>query len=147
MKNGIADSTDSSISRATAMPPSQTLKSGAKRKFSIRDDDDQHAVVCEPGKQDFQFNRNIPALGMSDDGINKPILSRAIKAAGDKAPQVSIPSVSDKEGIDGKVAKDSKENAPGASAAVIGAGRKALGPSKCFMRSQIWEILTIIQRV
>ena len=114
------DPTKDTASMAPAMTTSQPLKSGAKRKLNVRDDDNQAAIVDEPGKQDLQFNRRSSDLRMNDNSDTKPILSRATKAAIDKAPQAAIPSIS---GINCK-------EASGASATVTATGRKALGPSK-----------------
>lgn len=121
VKNANVDSTKSTASMATAMPTSQPLKSGAKRKLNVREDDDQSAVVDESRKQDFQFNHRSSDLGMSDKSIAKPILSKAINAASDKVPPAVIPSINVKGG---------REKAPGTSATVTASGRKTLGPSK-----------------
>lgn len=121
VKNTNVNFTKSTASIGTAMPMSQPLKSGAKRKFSIRDDDGEPAVVDESGKQDFQFNRRGSEFRINDNDNTKPIISRATKAASDKASQAPIPSIT---------GKDCKDKASGASATVTATGRKALGPSK-----------------
>ncbi len=137
-KSANVDRTKDTASMAPAMTPSQPLKSGAKRKLNVRDDGNQAAIVDEPGKQDFQFNRGSSDLRMNDNSNTKPILSRATKVAIDKAPQAAIPSTS---GI------DCKEKVSGASAMVTATGRKALGPSKCCENPKWRKILTMMQRV
>ena len=131
------ESTKSATSTATAMPANQPLKTGAKRKLNVRDDDDQPAIADEPAKQDLYTNPRSSDLRMSDDGITKPTLSRSTEPVGEVAPQVAFPSI---PGKDGKV------KASGASATLTGTARKALGPSKCCRLSQIGDMLTMIQR-
>lgn len=123
---------------ATNVPTSQPLKSSAKRKLNVRDDDDQPAVVEKLGKQDFQFNRRSSDLRMSDNNVTKPTLSRATKAASDQVHQAAIPSI---------FGKERKEKAIGTSATVTATGRKALEPSKRCKKWQTGEILTMMQRV
>lgn len=117
--NDNVDSTKITASMATDVPTTQPLKSGAKRKLNVRDDDDQPAVVDKLGKQDFQFNRRSSDLRMSDNKDTKPTLSRATKAASDKVSHATIPI---------SIGKDGKERAFGASATVTATGRKALEP-------------------
>lgn len=121
VKNASTGATKDTASMATAMPTSQPLKSGAKRKLNIRDDD-QPAVVDEPENQGFHFNPRSSDLQLSDNGNTKPILGGAIKATSDEAPQGVTPSISGKYG---------KEKVSGVSEIVTATGRKPLGPSKC----------------
>ena len=137
----VKDAKVDSTNMATAMPTIQPLKSGAKRKLNFRDDDDQPAIVEEPGKQDFHFNRRSSDLRNNDKDVMKPVLSKAIKKAGDKVPQVVFPSMFGKDG------KEKVSGASGVSATVAGTGRKVLGPSKCYTYSKVGEILTTMQRV
>lgn len=123
VRDASVDSTKSTASMATAMSTIQPLKSGAKRKLNVRDDTDQPATIDEPGKEDSQFNRRTSDFRINDNDVTKPIHSRSIKTAGDKAPQAAVSSI---------FGKDGKEKASGASATVTGIGRKALGPSKCY---------------
>lgn len=138
MKNANVDLTKGTASTVTAITTSQPLKSGAKRKLNVSDDDDQPATLDEPGKQDSQYNGRSSDLRTNDNDNTKPILARANKAANDKAPQAAIPGISGNE---------CKEKASGASATVTVFGRKALGPSKCCEKSRIGETLTMMQRV
>ena len=119
--NANADSTKSTASIATNLPTSQPLKSGAKRKLNVRDDDEQSTVVEKLGKQDFHVNRRSSDLRISDNNNTKPTLSRATKAASDKVPQATILSISSNDG---------NEKAIGTFATVTATGRKALEPSK-----------------
>lgn len=120
VKNAKLDSTKSTASMTTAMSTIPPLKSGAKRKLNVRDDD-QAAVVDEQGKQNFQLNPRSSDLRMSDDGNTNTIPSAVIKAASDKIPQAAISSMS---------ATNGKVKASGASASITATGRKALGLSK-----------------
>ena len=137
VKTASVESTKSTTSTATAMPTHQSLKSGAKRKLNVRDDDNQGAIADELGKQEFQFKPRSSDLRMGDSGVTKPTVSKATKPVGDKAPQAAALSNSGKNG---------KEKVSGASATVTGGGRKALGPSKCCISSQIRDTLTMMQR-
>lgn len=121
LKYASIDSTKSTVSMAPAMSTSQPLKLGAKRKLNIRDDD-QAAVVDEPGKQNFQLNPQSSDLRKSDNGSTKTIPSAAIKTASDKLPQAAISVIA---------GTNEKEKPSGASATVTATGRKALGTSKC----------------
>lgn len=140
VKNASLESTKSTAAMATDVQMSQSLKSGAKRKLNVRDDNDQPGVVDEQSKQEFQFNRRSSDHRVSENGNTNPILNKVIKAACDEAPQAVISSISGREG------KDGKERASEASATVIGTRRKALGPSKWYKHSQIRKILTMVQR-
>ncbi|CAF9910231.1 MAG: hypothetical protein ALECFALPRED_006429 [Alectoria fallacina] len=122
VKNASLESTKSTAAMATDVQMSQSLKSGAKRKLNVRDDNDQPGVVDEQSKQEFQFNRRSSDHRVSENGNTNPILNKVIKAACDEAPQAVISSISGREG------KDGKERASEASATVIGTRRKALGP-------------------
>lgn len=118
-KYGDRDSNKGIASTATGVPASQHVKSGAKRKLNVRDDDDQAAGVDEPEKQDIQSNHRIPDPRMNEHSNTNPVISGATKAAIDKAPPAAVPSI---------FGKDSKEKVSGASATVTATGRKALGP-------------------
>lgn len=134
MKNTNVDPDRYTTSTAAAMPASQPLKSGAKRKLNARDDDNQPTTVNEPREQNLHVNSE---PRMSENSLTQPILSGAIKAAGQKAPENAVPSNSGKDG---------KEKASGVSATVTTTGRKALGPSKCCRRSHTRQILTMLQK-
>ena len=136
-KNTNVDSNRYTASTAAATTVIQPLKSGAKRKLNARDDDNQPIIVNEPRKQDCQVNSDSEPR-MSENGLTQPILSGAIKAAGQKAPETAVSSNSGKDG---------KEKASGASATVTMTGRRALGPSKCYRRLYSREILTMLQKV
>lgn len=114
VKNTKLDSTTSTASKTTAVSTSQPLKSGAKRKLNVRDDD-QPAVVDELGKQNFSD------LRMNDSGNTKTFPSAVIKAASEKIPQAAFSSISSTNG---------NEKTSGTSASVTVTGRKALGSSK-----------------
>ncbi len=129
MKNANVDATKYTASPATAVPASQPLKSGAKRKLNAYDEDDQPTTVDEPGKQDLQLSARGSELRMSDNGITKPVLGGAIKVTGEKATEAAMRSNFGKDG------KNSRDKAFGASATVTATGRKALGPSKCGKQS------------
>ena len=129
VKNAKLDSTKSTASMTIAMATNQPLKSGAKRKLNVRDDD-QPAVVDEQGKQNYQLNHRSSDLRVSDDGNTNTIPSTVIKAAGDKISQAAVPSIS---GTNGKV------KASGASASITATGRKALGLSKCYGSRILWR--------
>ena len=116
-----ADSAKHTISAATAMPASQPLKSGAKRKLNARDEDDQPTIV-EPGEQGHQLSARGSELRMSDNGFTRPPPSVVAKAIRDKASEAILSS---------NTSRDGKEKTSGASAMVTANGRKALGPSEC----------------
>lgn len=121
VENGKPDSTTSTASKTTAVSTSQPLKSGAKRKLNVRDDD-QAAMVDELGKQNSQFKTQTSDLRMNDNGNIKKIPSAVIKAASEKITQAAISSTS---------STNENEKASGASASATATGRKALGSSKC----------------
>ena len=122
VKNVSVDSNGYAASMATAMPAGQPVKSSAKRKLSVHDDDDQPTIIDEPRKQDPQLNCRGPERRTSDDVLTRPMLSGAIKEAGERAPEAAMPR---------NPGKDVKDKASGASAMVVATGRRALGPSKC----------------
>ena len=109
---------------ATAILTSQPLKSGAKRKLNIRDEESA-AVVDEPGKQNLHFNSRSSDLRMSENGNTKPNIDDIFKATSDKNLQAAIPSISGSNG---------KETVSATAAAT---GRRALGPSKYCQKLQI----------
>ena len=102
---------------ATAMPTSQPLKSGAKRKLNIRDDESA-VVVDEPEKQNLHLKSRNSDPRMSENGNTKQNTDVIIKAASDKNLQAAIPSLS---------GSNNKERVSATAAAT---GRRALGPSK-----------------
>ena len=120
VKNAKVDSTTSTAPKTTAGSTSQPLKSGAKRKLNVRDDD-QPAMVDELGKQNFQFKPQSSDLRMSENGNTKAISGAVVKAASEKFPQAAISSI---------LSTNGNEKASGASASVTATGRKALGSSK-----------------
>ena len=109
---------------ATAMPTSQPLKSGAKRKLNIRDEESA-AVVDDPGKQNLHLNPGSSDLRVSENGNTKRNIDDVIKAASDKNLQAAIPSIS------GSIGKER------VSVTAAATGRRALGPSKYFQKLQI----------
>ena len=117
MKNASDGPTKDIPSMATAMPTSQPLKSGAKRKLNIRDEESA-VVVDDPGKQNLHLNSRSSDPRTSEDGNTKQNTDIIITAASDKNRQAAIPSISGSNGKD-RVS---------ATAAVT--GRRALGPSK-----------------
>ena len=139
VKNANIDSHEYTASIATAMAPSQPMKSSTKRKFNARDDDDLPTMADERGKQGSQLNRRGSELPISDNSLTNPIPSDIIKAADEKVADAAIPS---KGGKDGKDSKDGKSKST-----VTATGRKALGPSKWYRRSNIGEVLTAVQKV
>lgn len=139
VKNVSLDSNGYAASMDTVVPAGQPLRSNAKRKLSVCDDDDQPTIVDDLRKQDSQLNCRGSERRVGDNGVSKPMLSGAIKAAGgEKAPEAGMPSNSGKDG---------KEKASAAPATVTATGRKALGPSKHCRQSQIGKILTMPQKV
>lgn len=139
VKNVGLDSNGYAASTATAMPAGQPLRSSAKRKLNVRDDDDQPAIVDDLAKQDSQLDCRGSTRRAGDNGFTKSMLSGTkIAAGGEKAPEAGVPSNSGKDG---------KEKASVAPAAVTATGRKALGPSKHCRQSQMGKILTMPQKV
>ena len=117
VKNASFGSSKDIPSVATAMPTSQPLKSGAKRKLNIRDEESA-AVVNEPGKQKLHLNSRSSDPRMSENGNAMQDTDVTVKAASDKNLQAAIPSMSGSNG---------KERVSATAAAT---GRRALGPSK-----------------
>ena len=117
MKNASIGPTKDIPSMATAMPMSQPLKSGAKRKLNIRDEESA-IVVDEPAKQNLHLNSRSSDPRMSENGNTKQDTDVIIKAASDKSLQAATPSIS---------GSNVKERVPATAAAT---GRRALGPSK-----------------
>ena len=105
-----------------AIPTSQPLKSGAKRKLNVHDDDDPPAKVKEPEKRDISLDGRNSDLRMSDNGITTLLPGAAVKAVGERSSEAALR---------GNPGKDSKGKASVASATVTANSRKALGPSKC----------------
>ena len=121
VKSANADLNKHTTSAATALPASQPLKSGAKRKLNARDEDDQPTMV-EPGEQGHQMSARGLEPPMSDNAIIRPTPSLGVKATRDRDPEPVLPS---------NTSRDGKEKPSGASAMVPASGRKALGPSEC----------------
>ena len=121
VKNVNADLAKHTTSAATAIPPSQPFKTGAKRKLNARDEDDQPTIV-EPEDEGHQLSARSSELGMSESVIARPNPSVVAKATRDKALGAIFPSNSSRDG---------KEKTSGASATIMANGRKALGPSEC----------------
>ena len=117
MKNASIGPTKDIPPIAAAMPMSQPLKSGAKRKLNIRDEE-LAVVVDEPGRQNLHLNPRSSDPRMSEIGNTKQNTDVIIKAASDKNLQAAIPSYSGSNG---------KEKVSATAAAT---GRRALGPSK-----------------
>ena len=138
VRKGNRDSDRGTASTAIGMPASQPVKSGAKRKLNVCDDDDQAARVDEPETQDTQLNHRNSDSRLNDHSKTDPIISGATEAIVIKAPPAAAPSI---------FVKASKEKVSGASATVTANGRKALGPSKCCKECGIGKILTVTQRV
>ena len=120
VKNANPDLTMHTTSAATAMPPGQPLKSGAKRKLNVRDED--QPTMAEPGEQSHQLGARGSELRLSDNAITRPTPSIVANAIRDKASEAILSSNASREG---------KEKTSGASAMVTANGRKALGPSEC----------------
>ena len=127
--SAIAGSTKYAASTTTAMPASQPLKSGAKRKLNVRDEDDQPATVDKLGKQDLQTNARDSEKRMSEN-ISRPTLDAANKVIEAKGPEAAVLR---KDGRNGK------DKASGASTTVAATGRKALGPSKFYDNSKLGD--------
>ena len=132
-KNSNIDSHEYTASTATAMAPSQPMKPSTKRKFNARDDGELPTMADERGKQGSHINRRGSELPISDNGLTNSVPSEIIKAADERVADAAISS---KGGKDGK-----------GKSTVTATGRKALGPSKWYRRSNIGEVLTTLQKV
>lgn len=138
VRNVSLDSNGYAASTATATPADQPLRSSAKRKLNVRDDDDQPVIVDDLGKQDSQLNCRGSERRVVNNGLTKSMLNETNKAAGgEKASEAGMPSTSGKDG---------KEKTSVAPATVTATGRKALGPSKQCRQPQIGKILTMPQK-
>ena len=135
MKNANRDSHEYTASSATTLAPSQPVKPSTKRKFNARDDD-LPTMADERGQQGSQPNSRGSELPISDSGLTKSIPSEVIKAADVRVADAAIPSKGGRDGKDGK-----------GNSKVTATGRKALGPSKWYRRSNIEEVLTTLQKV
>ena len=138
VKNADRDSHEYTASTATTLAPSQPMKPSTKRKFNARDDN-LPTMADERGQQGSQPNSRGSELPISDSGLTKSIPSEVIKAADVRVADAAIPSKGGKDGKDGKDGKG--------KSMVTATGRKALGPSKWYRRSNIEEVLTKLQKV
>ena len=97
----------------------QPLKSGAKRKLNMRDEEDQAVRSDDQEKDMFQFNRKTGDARGSDTTTAKPIIGRTSKHAKDQVNQSTAGSV--------QTRKDKVTEVPAVTTAT---NRKALIPSK-----------------
>lgn len=110
--NGVDVEKQTSLAGHTTVA-SQPLKTGAKRKLNIRDEDDLPLKDLE--KDHFQFNRK-KADARANENVNaKPDASRPMKSTGEKGLE--------RPGGDTITNKDNQKE-------FGSTGRKALGPSK-----------------
>ena len=114
-----AKSSQEATSRDPDVATGQPLKSGAKRKLNVRDEEDQPVRSDDQEKETFQFNRKIADSRMNESTAAKPNISRTSKPARDKVSQVATGG--------SQVRKDRAAETP---AIATTNNRKALGPSK-----------------
>ncbi len=98
----------------------QALKSGAKRKLNIREEDDPSEGIDTLQKEDFQYSRRISDLRRLDTATSKPIISNPSKSAESKTNQ-TVPSSR----------QHRREKSVDVPTASVTNTRKVLGPSKC----------------
>ena len=100
--------------------PTQPLKSGAKRKLNMRDDEEDQPIIPDDHEKDaFQFDRRIADSRASESAVAKPNTIRANKSAREKVMQPAAGGA--------QIRRDKATEAP---AMVTSSNRKALGPSK-----------------
>ena len=114
-----AKSSQEATSRDSGVATGQPLKSGAKRKLNVRDEEDQPVRSDNQEKETFQFSRRIADSRTNESTAAKPNISRISKPARDKANQVATGGP--------QVRKDRATETP---AIATTNNRKALGPSK-----------------
>ena len=86
----------SSASTALAKPvPAQSLKSGAKRKFSARDTDDPKDSIFNPQMDEFQFNRRgetVATLPETEEQSGSSTIQTASPGAASRSQPTSRPT-------------------------------------------------------
>lgn len=115
----------SSSMEGGSMNPS--LKSGAKRKLNIREENDTSDAIGNPDKEGFQSNRRNTDLRKSENGLSKPTISKTCKPVNANAAP-AIPS-------DIQIEKEKPTEVNTAGTTKI---RKPLGPSKCLINSLLF---------
>lgn len=96
----------------------QHLKSGAKRKLHVRDEEDQPHRSDDQAKDAFQFDRKASEAHSAEVNIAKPNPSRPNKSANERVPQTTVART--------QLRKEKYTEAPAGS---IATNRKVLGPS------------------
>lgn len=135
IKRASTDPVKVTSSKDASITMTQTLKSGAKRKLNVRDDDDEPRGVDRPEKDEFQFSRNITESKKNENTISKSIATSSGKPANDKSSQVLCPG-----------AEVSKEKAAEGPVKITSTSRKALGTSNLMNILCNESHLTISQR-
>ncbi|KAK4692703.1 hypothetical protein P7C71_g4557, partial [Lecanoromycetidae sp. Uapishka_2] len=97
---------------------SQPLKSGAKRKLHVREEEDQPRKFDDQAKDAFQFNRKASEASSAEMPATKPNLNRTSKPINEKASQTAAGN--------SQFRKEKPTEAPISSTTT--GGRKILGP-------------------
>ena len=100
---------------------SQPLKSGAKRKLNVREDEDQPYKSDGQEKDAFQFARKTSDLRSSEISSNKSKQNKTSKLVGDKGPQTAA-----------AISHARKDKSIDLTVTSISTNRKVLGPSELF---------------
>ena len=95
----------------------QPLKTGAKRKLNVRDEEEE--VARSDGQEMFQFKSKNADLGTSESAAAKSTMNRISKQTKEKANQAAA--------VSAQVRKDKATEVPTTTTIT---NRKALGPSK-----------------
>lgn len=99
--------------------PGQSLKSGAKRKLNVREEDDLSEAKDVLEKCDFPYSWKSSDVRRLENGISKPIMSKPGKVGNSKTSQAISSSTHHRT-----------EKSMDAPAASVTNTRKALGPSE-----------------
>ena len=136
-RKGKGETVLSGSSNDAAAAIDQPLKSGAKRKLNVREDEERAVRMGDTKKGSFPFNPRNGGSNVSETSGIKPSISRTGRHAGEKR-DMTIPST--KQGVKGKEAQT--------TITATTNSRKALNPSK-FILEMIFLFnsqFTIVQK-